>query len=325
MKTMNDSESSILTSSQKQLTHFITAAHQTRNSNILGSHIKMLATEPAPSDTPSTTDLNDILNNAVKAPSTTSITTVPKTPDTAMYQMLSQVQTLDSYISLLTAFCIDNEHKHIPYDITVPQQASEFVRATAKWRNYVITGGAVKAMAGYLPVTSIVTQSYSKEVTTADLHLEFLGELFGSFGFPKAAMAELDSILTKVVAKIGELKLSFESQSETLDHFLTYYYFATVAGTGGKDQPPAMYVCKVRTFFLHVNQSSWKAAVGKSSVSHFEFKMNYYDMDTTMNSGLVTTDMSAINSTIQTLTGKTAAEVNKLMNMQAVSADPQKA
>jgi hypothetical protein len=321
---MNSQELSVLNSSQNQLTYFIAAAHQTRNANLIRKNVAMLAAEPAPAGTPSTTDLNDILNNAVKAPGTTSIATVPTTPDTAMYQMLGQVQTLDSYISLLTSFCIYNEHP-APYDITVPAQASAFVRSMAKWRNYVITGGSVKAMAGYLPVSSIVTQSYSQQVTSANLHLEFLGELFKSFAFPEAAMLELDGILTKVVSNLGNLKISFESQSDTLDHFLTYYYFSTVQGTGGKNQPPAMYVAKVRTFYLHIDQATWKLSVGKSTVSQFKFNMNYFDMDTTMNSGLVSSDMTAINSTISTLTGKTAAQVNTLMNMQAIHADPKKA
>jgi hypothetical protein len=160
---MNSQELSILNTSQNQLTYFVAAAHQTRNANLMGKNVAMLAAEPAPAGTPSTTDLNDILNNAVKAPGTTSIATVPTTPDTVMYQMLGQVQTLDSYISLLTSFCIYNEHP-APYDITIPAQASAFVRAMAKWRNYVITGGSVKAMAGYLPVGSIVTQSYFQKL-----------------------------------------------------------------------------------------------------------------------------------------------------------------
>ena len=155
---MNSQELSILSASQNQLTYFITTAHQTRNANLLGRNAVMLSAEPAPAGAPGTTDLNDILNNAVKAPGTTSIATVPTTPDTVMYQMLGQVQTLDSYISLLTSFCIYNEHP-APYDITIPDQASAFVRAMAKWRNYVITGGSVKAMAGYLPVTSIDRKS----------------------------------------------------------------------------------------------------------------------------------------------------------------------
>lgn len=323
-RTMNGSELGILDVSQKQLAHFVTAAYRTQNANLIGQRFAAMAADPAPAGAPSTTDLNDILNNVVKAPGTTSIATVPTTPDPPMYQMLGQVQTLDSYISLLTAFCIYNEHP-TPYDITVPEQASAFVRATAKWRNFVITGGKVKAMAGYLPLGSIVTQNYSQQVTSADLHLEFLGELFKSFAFPEAAMLELDSILTKVVSKLGQVKLSFESQSDSLDHFLTYYYFSTIQGTGGKNQPPAMYVAKVRIFYLHIDQATWKLSVGKSTVSQFKFNMNYYDMDTTMNSQLVSSDMTAINSTIATLTGKTATEVNALMNMQAIHSDPQKA
>lgn len=43
-----------------------------------------------------------------------------------------------------------------------------------------------------------------------------------------------------------------------------------------------------------------------------------------MNSSLVANDMATINTSIQTLTGKQAAEINTLMNMQAIHADPQK-
>jgi len=323
MNNINDSELKILNASVAQLTHFVTATHQTQNANLLGRNFRMLAAEPAPPGAPSSTDLTNILNNAVQAPGTTSIATAPTTPDTSMYQMLGQVQTLDSYISLLTAFCIYNEHP-APYNIDIPSEASAFARAMAKWRNYVITGGTVKAMAGYLPVGSITAQSYSKDVTSVDLHLEFLTEIFGSFSFPAAAMAQLDSILTNVFAKLKALSISFESETDTLDHFLTYYYFATVQGTGGQGQPPAMYVPKVRTFYLHIDQKTWQASVGKSTVTHFSFNMNYYDMDTTMNPALVGIDMATINSTIQTLSGQSAKEVNKLMNMQAVTADPKK-
>ena len=325
MNTLNDSELSILNKSAAQLNHFIKAAHRTRNANLLGGKFPMLLADvPPPAGTPNETSLNNILNNAVQMPGTTSIATVPKAPDTNIYQMLGQVQTLDSYISLLTAFSIYNDHPK-PYNINDPAEASAFTQATAKWRNYVITGGAVKAMAGYLPVGSITTQSYSKSVTSADLHVEFLKELFVAFSFPEVARLQLDSILTEVVTKLNRLKLSFETQTETLDHFLTYYYFSTVQGTGGNTGIPAMYVPKVRTFYLHIDQSSWKASVGKSTVDSFKFNMNYFDMDTTMNPDLVANEMTAINGTIQTLTGKTAAEVNKLMNMQAIHADPQKA
>ena len=320
----NSDELEILNRASAQMAHFVTASHREKNANLLGAHFRMAAPAAAPAGSPETTDLDKILNNAVDLPGTTSIATVPKQPNNDNLQMLSQVQTLDSYISLLTAFSIYNEHPE-PYDITDPKQAAAFTKANAKWRNYVITGGTVKAMAGYLPVGSIVSQSYTKSVTSADLHLEFLGELFKDFSFPQAALTQLDGILTKVVAKLGHVSLSFEKQSDTLDHFLTYYYFSTVPGTGGENGPPAMYVPKVRTFYLHIDQSSWKAAVGKSSVSKFKFDMSFYDMTTTMNTGLVAKDMDVINSTIEKLSGNTAAEVKTLMNMQAIKADPQEA
>ena len=322
--TLNDSELSILNKSLDQLTHSITTAHLTQSSHLLTKSARAQAAEPPPSGTPPTTNLNDILNNAVKAPGTTSIATVPNTPDSTMLQMLSQVQTLDSYISLLTGFCVYNE-RPTPYDITKPKEASLFTQAEAKWRNYVITGGAVKAMTGYLPIGTITSQSFSKEVVSADLHLEFLTELFGSFSLPDAAKQQLDGILSKVFEKLGKLNLSFETQSSTLDHFITYYYFSTVAGTGGTTDIPAMYVPNVRTFYLKITQESWKVTVGKSSASKLKFNMNYFDMTTKMNPGLVANDMTAINGAIQKLTSHTADEINKLMNMQAISADPQKA
>jgi len=315
--TILDPDVEVLNKSLAQLTHFITVAHQTSTAHLLAR----TPTDPTPPGTPDTTDLTAILNNAVAAPGTTSIATVPTAPDNSMLQLLQQVQTLDSYVSLLTAFCVYNEHP-VPYDITKSAEAGAFTCAMAKWRNYVLTGGAVHALAGYLPPGNIVSQPYSKQVTSVDLHLEFLTELFGAFAFPEATLIELDSILTKVVSQLSSLKLSFQSQSTTLDHFLTYYFFDTVPGTGGKNQPPAIYEAKVRTFYLHIDQSAWKASVGKSSADHFQFSMNYFDMTSTMASALVANDMASINTAIQTLTGKTASEINKLMNMQAVHADP---
>jgi len=320
MKVMNNFEKAILQAATGQVTHSITAAHRTLNSNLVSA--RTAVTTKAPDVAPDSNSLNDILNNAVDLPSTTSIASVSEDPDYKMYQMLGQVQTLDSYISLLTAYSVYNEHPE-PYDITNPKDASAFTKAMAKWRNYVITGGAVKAMAGYLPVGSITTQTFSKKVLSADLHPEFLGVLFSAFGFPEAAMGELEGILQGVVSKLQNLKLSFAEETETLDHFLTYYYFSAVHGTGGETGIPAMYVPKVRTFYLNIDQSSYKASVGKSSANYLNFNMTFYDMDTTMSPDLVAKDSAAIDSTIQQLTGQTAADVKKLMNMKAIHTNPE--
>jgi hypothetical protein len=320
---MTPTETQIVQRAEQQFAQVMaTSRHSTVKS--LFTNIAV-ADPPAPAaGTPDPTSLTNILNSVVTAPGTNSVATVPTTPDTMMYQLLAQIQTLDSYIQILTAFCLYNDHP-APYDITDPVQATQFTQAMAKWRNYVTTGGTVKALAAYLPVGEISTQTMSKTVTSVDLHADLLSSLFGGFGFSASTMNELDSILTNLANSLADLSMKFESASETMDHFLTYYYFGTVQGTGGENQPPAMYDVKLRMFYLHVDQSSWKASIGKSSVTEFSFNMNWYQMDTTMNSALVATDMNTINSAIQTLTGKDAATINTLMNMKAVHADPQPA
>ncbi|WCG81476.1 hypothetical protein [Pectobacterium sp. A5351] len=318
--TLSNEARDIIELSSRQFSYAITKSHVRLNRSLLSGRQIFLKDEAEPAGTPSTESLNDILNNAVKIPSTTSVVTVPENKiDNTMLQMLSQVRTLESYISTLAAYCIYNE-KPGGYDITDPKQAALFTQSMAKWRSYVISGGAVKAMASYLPVSSVVSQSFQKQVTSAELHLEFLTQLFGGFGLPDRAMKELDSILTGVVNQLKSVNFSFESESSSVDHFLTYYYFDTVAGTGGSSGIPAMYDCKVRTMYLHIDQRSWKVSIGKSSVSKFAFNMNYFDMDTIM--GNVANDMQAINSAIKQLTGKTDVEISALMSPKAIKADP---
>jgi hypothetical protein len=337
---VNQKDLDILNLSARQFATVMSASHQTRVQSLLGPRAFALdasATPPAPSaaaatpGAPDPTSLTNILNSVIKAPGTTSIATAPTAapdpsnpadPNNALYALLAQIQTLDSYISVLTAFCIYNEHP-APYDITDHNQATAFIQAQAKWRNYVLTGGTVKALAAYLPVGEISQSSMSKEVTSADLHLEFLGTLFGSFGFSGAATKQLDGILTSVTDTLKNLSGSFESESQTMDHLLSYYYFETVQGTGGDTGIPALYKANMRMFYMHIDQSSWKVSIGKSSVEHFKFDMNYYDMTTTMAAPLVAADMPTINSSIQTLTGQDSDTINKLMNMKAITAPPQ--
>lgn len=268
------------------------------------------ATAPDPSS------LNDILNSAITAPGTTSIASVPNAPNQNDLSLLQQVQTLDSYISILTAFCVYNHHP-APYDITDKVQASEFTQAVAKYRNYVTTGGIVKALAAYLPIRSSKAQSLSKSTTSADIHVDLLAAMFAGFNLPAAALTQLDAILTGVVGNLKSLSLKFESTNQTLDHFLTYYYFKKVTGM------PSLHEVHVRMFYLKVNQKSWEASIGKSSIQHFTFDMNYIDIDCGMSSALVQNDMSSIIASIKKLTGKDQAAINKLMNMKAIRTDPQ--
>jgi len=293
----------------------------------LGHLIRNAAPAPAPAGgTPDPIVLGNILNSVVKAPGSTSIATVSPNiaqPTPEMLQLttlLTQIQTLDSYISILTAYCIYNAHP-TPYDVTDSAQATEFACQVAKWRTYVITGGVVKAIAAYLSIGTVSSSHFSKSVTSATLHAEFLTAIFGGFGLATAALSELDSILTSVTNNLKTLSLEFSTTNQTLDHVVTYYYFETVQGTG-TGSIPALFKVSLRLLNLKVAQSSWTASIGKSSAQNIQFSMDIFDTSLSMNSGAVANDQSNIDSTIQTLTGKTKNEVNNLMNMKAIHADP---
>jgi len=331
--TLNTYEKQILDLSILQMESAQRVHYMRQAASLINRSAVYALQDTPPAEAPSPTSLTDILNGVIKAPGTTSIATAPvaapdpsnpASPDNALYALLAQIQTLDSYISVLTAFCIYNDHP-APYDISDPAQATAFTKAQAKWRNFVLTGGTVKALAAYLPVAEISQQSMSKQVMSTSLHLEFLQELFGDFGFSDSATKQMDGILTNITSTLANLNGSFESASETMDHLLSYYFFELVQGTGGTTSIPPLYVAKMRLFYLQIDQSSWRVSVGKSSAEKIQFNMNYYDMTTTMAAPLVASNMDNINSTIQTLTGQDAIAVNKLMNMQAVTSPPQNA
>ncbi|MEM7549599.1 MAG: hypothetical protein AAF363_07990 [Bacteroidota bacterium] len=289
--------------------------------NAIHSRVK-LAVEDAPDNLPDPEALNGILENHRKAPGSTPIAAVPNSPTDRMYDMLTQIQLLESYIAILTAYCIYNEHPE-PYDITDGTQAMEFIQAEAKWKNYVLTGGIVKKLQAYLPLGEAVAYSMKKTVTNADIHAELLSALFGGFGFTKAVMTELDSILTNVASTLKGISLKFEKINQTMNHLISYYYFETVPGTGGGEgQPPAMYQVVNRLFFLKINQKSWKVTIMKSSVSHFSFDANYFDSKAVMNSSMVGEDKQLISDSIKRLTKKDTAAINKLVDVKPIKQDP---
>jgi hypothetical protein len=267
---------------------------------------------------PDSGSLNDLLNGVVKTPGATSIVVAPEKGDiSSAYNVLMQVQTLDSLISVLTAYCIYNEHPE-PYDTSKPEEASAFIRATAKWRNYVISGGNVKALASYLTLSSSTSQTLEKNLTSGNLHLEFLGALFADFNFPAKVLSQLDGILTRVFEKLSSINFSFENQTDTFDHVITMYSIEKLEIEGGSSADPALYVPKMRVFYLKIDRKTWQVTILKSDVQNLNFKMSYFDAIYSVNSAVVASQIQNINQTIATLTGKTTSEINQVMNMQAV-------
>lgn len=262
--------------------------------------------------TPSTEVMTDFLNSVGKAPGTSTVVTVPAAPIAGDAALIQNVQTLDSYIAVLTALVMYNNHP-TAYNLADKVQAAEFAIDVANARNYVVTGGVVKAIPMYLPTQEASTQSFNKSTTTADLHVDLIGALFGGLGLPATVLKELDAILTEIAASLRSLQLSFKTQTQTLDHFITFYHLVPFEGAN-----PPVNQMKVEFIFLQLAQSSWEASVGKSTASNFTLDMTMTRTSSTMNSGIIAANTSAIISSLLQLTGTDAAGIAKMTKARGI-------
>ena len=262
--------------------------------------------------TPSADDLNTLLNNVGTAPGASTTVTVPSSPADGDLSLVQNVQTLDSYIATLTALVMYNNHP-APYDLSDKQQAAQFVTDLANARNFVVTGGTVKAVPMYLPMGEATTQSFNKSTTTANLHLDLLTTLFGALSLPSSVVTELDGVLTEIADSLKNLQLSFEKQTQTLNHFISFYYLTPVDGTN-----PPVNQMTVEFIYLQIAQSSWEAAAGKSTVSHFSLDMTTTRTTATMSAGIVAANTSNIVDALVELTGNDAQIIAGMTKMKGV-------
>jgi hypothetical protein len=252
-----------------------------------------------------------LLHTEKAAPSSTSLAAVPQSPTAEIIQELQDVMLLTSFVSVSAMRMLYNsKYKVSPPVITTGAGAADFVQSVANSKNEVLT----RAMGGYLSLNTSSARQMSISTTSADLHFEFLNNLFGGFSFPQSTLKELDSVLSSVTDTISNLKLSFSDQSSTLDHMVFFYYFEEVEGLDVK-------IPKIRLYYLHIDQASWSASVGKSSVQHFEFNMNFLDTIYDMNTQQTAADRDKIKGLLSTWTGQDIDTLNALMSPKAVSDD----
>jgi hypothetical protein len=259
----------------------------------------------APEPTPQS--LDDLLKQETgEAPASTNVAVTPPTITPEELQNLEDILLLNSYASVASMRYLYQQHPE-DWDLTDPKQAAQFTRAAANAKFRVLTDG----MGSFLSLETQTSRAMHKEVTSADLHFEFLDDIFQGFNFPATAMTQLDSILTSVVKQLGSLQMSWSDQSETLDHVISVFYFDEVAGVDYK-------LPRLRLFYLHIDQRSWELSVGKSSVRKFEFNMNFADNVFMMNPEQVQKNRADIQALIEKMTAMSLAEIDKLVAPKAV-------
>jgi hypothetical protein len=236
--------------------------------------------------------LADMLKTASATPSSTSVAAVPSSVTADELAQLRNIQLLESFVGVVAMKLYYDRHDGKAPDITSPSGAAQFIKDSANAKFEVIS----KSLGGFLNMEKGVAYEYHKSQTSAEFHAGFLGTLFKSFSFPAATMAELDGILTSVNETLSNLKLSFSEENSSLDHLIFFYFFEEVPGL-------SMKIAKLRLYYLHIDHNSWTANVGKNSIQHIQFDVNYFDYACTMDSAQVDMQKQGIQDIITKLTG----------------------
>ncbi len=248
-----------------------------------------------------------------QAPAQTSVANVSNVNPQDSYQMqqLSDILTMESFIGGLIALAVYHDHPQ-PYDLTQTSEVMAFIGAWATWRNAILTGNKVNLIAQILPLSGATGSSMNFKSTSATFHADLLAQLFGAMSLPQAEVTELDGFLTQLANALKDLKITSTRQSQSLRHFLSYYYFDPVQGSDLK-------LLKVRMIYLQVDQSAWEAALSsKVSVSTFSFNSSVYTATATLNDGLAQQNYTNIFNSMQQLTGKDADTIKKLVNVKTI-------
>lgn len=274
------------------------------------------AAPAATSGTPSPFDFNSLLANAGKAPGATTVVTVPEAPISGDMTLIQNVQTLDSYIAVLTALVMYQKHPEM-YDLGDKKQARQFTLDLANARNFVVTGGVIKDIPMFLPMDESLTQTIHKSATKADLHLGLLNTMFDSLSLSANTLKALDGVLTEVANSLATLELSSDDQSQTVDHFISFYHLVPFEGAN-----PPVNQMKVTFIFIKFDQHSWETVIktksASATTSHFDFDMTMTVTDATMSSGIVAAKTQDIINALAKLTEDTPTKIAELTKMKAI-------
>lgn len=264
-------------------------------------------------------DLFSLVQSSKKAPGATSIAVVDTTgpaassgkPTQDALEIYNDMLTLSSLANVVAMQGVYKDHPE-KFDITNSKEARAFTQAQAVNLNDTFT----RRLGAYAVPSETTAQLYDKEISSAELHTEFLSTLFQSFNFAPAALAKLDGVLTQVTDSLKKLNISIESETQTFDHLIFTNYIEAMDIQGLSEK---VLVGKIRLFYLKISQKSWKAVVAKHSATHMHFTMNYFDTIFTINSKLVRGDISNITGLIEKFTNHSFKEMSKLTSPTTIS------
>jgi hypothetical protein len=239
---------------------------------------------------------------AGKPPATTSMVKEPQTSaDVKKAELEKQMKAARSICSIAALYCKLQSLKaaearggHL-YSISVPSEALLAFAEDADLRYNC----AKYVVAGLLTLTDEQSGSMSKDITSGDLHLEFLTTIFKGLNFTKQDMALLDGWLTQTTQAASSIAFSSEDINQTMNH-------TVMAGTLDEldVDGTSLFSPTVTIIYMKVDMNSWRVSIGKASVRQVHFNMTTVQSTYAINMDLFTQVEPKINKVLKGLIGK---------------------
>lgn len=269
-------------------------------------------TAPCGAGEPEMPSYTDSAANQARAPGATTIVAIPHRPTAADTQNLEDIELLDAYISKAASLYMYRNNPQ-GWNLGEPASAADFTQKLANAKFLVITRG----LGAVLSNQGSTSASFDKSTTWTDLHMDFLEGLFGGFGFGDTATRQLDGILTRVAASLRNLQAGWSGSSQAIDHLICFHSLEKEEGIEAR-------LPRLRVLYLHIDPSSWTAAVGKSPVDHFKFSMGYDDTLFVMTNQVARTRQQ-LRAYLTQSSGMALADTVKLARPRAIDDDRQDA
>ncbi|KAF2181581.1 hypothetical protein K469DRAFT_752781 [Zopfia rhizophila CBS 207.26] len=178
------------------------------------------------------------------------------------------------WTSLLSVHNRTKSGRNIPYDITNPEQAVQAFNNLANSAYQALT----EPLSGIYNVNVGSVNHFRRTIKKAELHYEFLHEIFKSFALPDNTFKALDGILTEFVKNLGTINFEQAEESADVCHSVLGHVVERINITGDGKNPKWVYQPKTKLIYLRMHTGTFKQSIKKlgMDVSKEQFDFEFY-------------------------------------------------
>jgi hypothetical protein len=235
------------------------------------------------------------------------------------YGHLVEMSSLAALYTALWSAAVRAKRGHPdPYRISVAKEAAQAFADMADCSYQIMS----EPLAGFYNFAQGTSHVFNEKISKAELHLEFLSELFKGFSLSKSHLLQLDGVLTKFMESLKTVTLTTESSESTVDYTLRVNQVMRLNISGDEQDPVWAFQPRTRLIFMHIDASSYKWASNKASQQDYQFHMQYVVADFDLNVNKFLASRKKLDAIFQSLSGMTMRAFGEKINAAPVQEEP---